>query len=359
MEWGKLNPLAQQLRRLESDWQKLDLVQWHRRTDELLMELLGADHPSVKAFAALGGLAASAIPKRPDYVDPARILLSRLMTTLAPPSALDPFDDVDLAIIAAKSVPELTQLLSIGEAQWTERRHPASPSTYHFTQWRSDDGSTLKVIAVSPRSIGMTAAAIEATQLLHLCTPRYLALVGIAAGMDSTWKTGDILFAKTCFDYAAGKIESGENSKIAFTPDGDGIEIAPSLVEWARTVEREPELRLAVQADWVDGTSGGSFPRIHIGPLASGPFVVASDVVKAMIRDQRRNVIVLDMEAFAVAKAAHECARGRTEPFVIKAISDFGDYKKSDESQVKAAFFASRFLHRFTKRYLSRGAVSS
>ncbi len=129
----------------------------------------------------------------------------------------------------------------------------------------------------------MTAAAIEATQLLHLCTPRYLALVGIAAGMDSAWKTGDMLFAKTCFHYAAGKIESGENSKITFTPDGDGIEIAPSLVEWARIVEREADLRLAVQADWVEGTSGGSFPRIHIGPLASGPFVVASDVVRAMI----------------------------------------------------------------------------
>src|SRR5580704_8580458 len=108
MDAGKLNSLVQQLQRLESDWQKLDLVQWHRRTDTLLIELLGVDHPSVKAFAALSGLAASAIPKRADYIDPARILLSQLMTTLVPPLELDPFDDVDLVIIAAKSVPELT-----------------------------------------------------------------------------------------------------------------------------------------------------------------------------------------------------------------------------------------------------------
>ncbi len=84
MESGKLNSLAQQLQRLESDWQKIDLIQWHRRTDTLLIELLGTDHPSIKAFASLGTLAASASSKRPDYVEPARIFLSQLMNTLAP-----------------------------------------------------------------------------------------------------------------------------------------------------------------------------------------------------------------------------------------------------------------------------------
>jgi nucleoside phosphorylase len=348
--------LIGQYRRISTLQRKLDLVQWHPATATILINLLGAEHPEVVAFSRLAGRTSSSNTQ--DYVAPALILLKKVISQVAPgDETLGPaasFRNIHIAIIAAKSVPELTQLLRISEEPWVDRTLPGSPSTYHVSRWRAQDGAQMNVVAVAPRSIGMTCAAIEATRLLHFCSPRYLALVGIAAGMKREWNTGDILFAQACFDYAAGKIRSSRrNAPVTFTPDGDGISIAPQLVEYARVVERDPALRLAIQEDSVEGNVRGAFPNIYIGPLASGPFVVASKFIKDMIGQQRRHVIGIDMESFAIAKAVDECARGRTEALVIKAVSDFADYTKSDDAQVRAAFFSARFLYRFAKQFLS------
>ena len=48
-----------------------------------------------------------------------------------------------------------------------------------------------RVLAAHAPQMGMTAAAILATKMIHTFSPRYLAMVGICAGIRDTCNIGD------------------------------------------------------------------------------------------------------------------------------------------------------------------------
>jgi len=81
--------------------------------------------------------------------------------------------------------------------------------------------------------------------------------------------------------------------------------------------------------------------EVHLGPMASGASVLAHDRAIEPIVEGHREVIAVEMEAYAVMAAADLCG---TTPLVIKSVCDFADAKKSDDWQVYASYTSASYL---------------
>ena len=257
-------------------------------------------------------------------------------------------ESVDLVIICALESPETEEMLKVVPT-WTPETYAPDPTIYRRCKWVGVDNLPINVVLATLSQMGLTAAAVLATKVLARWQPRYLALVGIAAGLKG--KPGDILFASSSFDYASGKISEGRDHETQFAPAGESLPADPCLLQWAQEAHREGNLLLTVQKRWPGGRSTNDLPALHIGPFACGPFVVSSSSFVADLIDRNRKFVALDMESYAVFNAVENSGQD-CRAIVIKGASD-NAVNKSDEHQPKAAFFAAQFLYEFAKTYLS------
>ena len=84
--------------------------------------------------------------------------------------------------------------------------------------------------------------------------------------------------------------------------------------------------------------------RLHIGPFASGAAVIARSEIMQWIKSQNRKLIAVDMEAHAIACAAHEMPAPPMEFLVLKGVSDFADEAKGDKERRFAAYASAAVL---------------
>lgn len=258
-------------------------------------------------------------------------------------------ESIDLAIVCALNTPEFEEVRKL--SSWHRLETPADATAYWVTKWTSRSGRVLNVVAATQQAMGVTSCAILATKLIARFVPRYVVQVGIAAGI--TGNPGDIYFASSVFDYASGKVTEKKGGGFVFDPSGDSLPADATVLQWAREAEADGSLLLSIQKKFPGGRFEQKLPGLHIGPFATGPLVVSSRTFVKNIRARQRKVIALDMESYAVFRAAAEWGSDRCRAMAIKASSDSG-VDKSDEAQGRAAFFAAQFLYEFSMEYLGR-----
>lgn len=82
---------------------------------------------------------------------------------------------------------------------------------------------------------------------------------------------------------------------------------------------------------------------LHVGPMASGASVIADDHSARMIATQHRELIGIEMEAYAVMAAAELSSEPKPTAIIIKSVCDFADPDKNDNWQQYAAFTSAQF----------------
>lgn len=95
----------------------------------------------------------------------------------------------------------------------------------------------------------------------------------------------------------------------------------------------------------------GTVLRMHVGPMASGPAVLADRDHAPLIQRQHRKVLRIDMEAYAIFGAAEQASRPRALPFVIKGVVDFADPSNNDSRQAYAAYVSASLLKAFMEKF--------
>jgi nucleoside phosphorylase len=96
------------------------------------------------------------------------------------------------------------------------------------------------------------------------------------------------------------------------------------------------------QADW----------NVHLGPMLSGLSVVANGDVMTSIARQHRNVLGLEMEAYAIYAAA-TFAASDCKALVVKGVCDFGDAGKEDSVQKIAAHRSAMVLRAILEEHVA------
>ena len=207
-------------------------------------------------------------------------------------------------------------------------------------------GKTHKVITARQNEMGMTAAGVLTMKMISVFRPKYVIMVGIAAGIayknavDQIY--GDIVVPDIVWDYSSGKFVSSGRARVSF--GGVGFIPRPHFINtdefMLEAVERTIE-------------SPKNEYHVHIGPMACGSTVVAnSEVVEKQIHSQYGNTAALDMESYAVMYAIKEAPVPRPKGLIIKSVCDYADEEKSNQYQKFAAFTSAQFTKLLYEKFL-------
>ena len=153
---------------------------------------------------------------------PLREALSYLIAARKPPYPNDGLNyHYDLAVFAALPE-ELDSLLSL-DAGWRKFEVPHDSGLYYEGVFSGEAGQLSVVATVAP-CMGMPAAGVISSKLISNFRPRYLAVIGICAGVKGEANIGDVLIADPCFDWGSGKWVKD--------PDGPGVKFLPAAYQW-------------------------------------------------------------------------------------------------------------------------------
>lgn len=73
---------------------------------------------------------------------------------------------------------------------------------------------------------------------------------------------------------------------------------------------------------------------------------VLSDIIK-----QQRQLLGIDMEAYALCFAGENAIKPKPKYFVVKSVSDFADAEKSDKYRKYAAYVSVEVVKQYFKRF--------
>jgi nucleoside phosphorylase len=231
----------------------------------------------------------------------------------------------------------------------------AHAGTYFY---RLDVGR-VSAVACIVGQMGPVPAVQATTRLLEFADVKLVVLLGLGGSLDNEVVIGDVVVAAEVNEFQA-------NSKAESA--GDGYEVRYSGKHW----QLEFRIREAIghfefsgkhaYDRWVDACSAdyssievankervcSSTAKLHLGTIASGSVVVASDAFASELRRINRKFVAIDMEAAGVAHAAAE--RVFPSPcLVIRGISDRADEHKTALDQAGRGAW---------RRYCVRNAAS-
>lgn len=207
-------------------------------------------------------------------------------------------------------------------------------------------GELLRIVTARQSEMGMTAAGVLTMKMISAFRPRYVIMVGIAAGIahkeavDQIY--GDVVVPDVVWDYSSGKFVPSERAGVSY--GGVGFIPRPHFVNTDEAMLDAVKRAMASRENEC---------HVHIGPMACGSAVVAnSEVVAKQIHSQYGNTAALDMESYAVMYAAGQAPAPRPMGLVIKSVCDYADDEKSDQYQKFAAYTSAQFAKLLYEKYL-------
>ena len=231
---------------------------------------------------------------------------------------------------------------------WESKTVEGDSQVYQFAKFDREDRSYSLVHAKQPE-MGMTSAAATAMKMIYQFRPRYLIMVGIAAGVMQEGATeqlyGDVVVPDIVWNYSAGKFVSPGEADISF---GD-LGFVPRSTHLAVPSEVMPYILEAID-------SPENECHVHVGPMACGSSVVANrKVLEKQIHSQLASTAGLDMESYSIVYAAENASMPRPIPIIIKSVCDYADSGKTDDYQKFAAYTSCEFAKLLYEKFLPFG----
>ena len=228
---------------------------------------------------------------------------------------------------------------------WEPFRIPGDDQPYERASFRRD-GKEYTVVHAKIEEMGMTAAASCSMKVIYNFRPRYIIMVGIAAGVALSDVAeqiyGDVIVPDVVWNYAVGKFVSPDAAYITygdvgFLPRSTKVAVPEHVLEYVRAAAESAENQCHVQ----------------IGPMACGSTVVANrQVLEKQVHSQFKDTMGLDMESYAVVYAALHSRDPRPVPLIVKSVCDYANSEKSDQYQKFAAYTSCEFAKLLYERSL-------
>lgn len=255
----------------------------------------------------------------------------------------------DVAIVCALASPEMEAIFSAGW-DW-QPEEPIDRTTMVRRATFQSQGKNFTAVCASAPRMGLTATAILSTRLIELTRPRFLVMAGICAGIEDKTSLGDVIFADPSWDYQSGKHSTDENGASFFSMAPHQLAASETVRSRVEILRRDKQLWRAIQDGWPAKSYGNL--KLHIGPLASGSAVIADQSLVDVIKMQQRQLLGIEMEAYAVLAAAQSADHPKPTAFVMKSVCDFANHKKDDDAQLYAAYTSAMATKHFLERYTS------
>lgn len=255
----------------------------------------------------------------------------------------------DMVIITALGS-ELDAVLALNFG-WNSFRLSGDPTLYHRGEINTQQGKVY-IVAASALRKGMAASAVVATKLVLKFKPKILAMTGICAGVKGKANLGDVIVGDPTWDWGSGKHAQTEEGSLIFRVSPKQSDLNVGIATRCDEIARCPQFKRHVRANWEGNVPPGTF-NCHIGPMASGASVIANSSIAEEISNQNRDLIAIEMEAFAVMVAAEYATTNPLLSIAVKSVCDYADKDKRDDWQDYAAYTSAQFVAELARRHFS------
>lgn len=270
------------------------------------------------------------------------VLLSKIKYLTTKKSRIKPdYPETDVVIITALRS-ELNAVLKL-PYQWNSTRYPNNPVSYNHGKLTRSDGKTISFVAAAAYSKGMPSSAALAAQMCILFKPKYLVMLGICAGIKKETNLGNVIVADPTWDWGSGKISQGEDGDRIFLISPQQRPLNTQISQLCIDLASDSNVVRGIKSGWDGKVPEGEF-KVQVGPMASGASVLANEAAVTEISAQNRDLIAIEMEAYAVMAAAEYAINPSPCAIAIKSVCDFADAKKGNDWQSYAAYTSASFF---------------
>jgi nucleoside phosphorylase len=268
---------------------------------------------------------------------------------------------VDVVIVTVIP-PELTAVqLALGIPP--DHRYTRQVNGLRFWETELTRGNDLDPLTVAVTMIGQArnvSCAIGCDRAFNLYEVRSALLIGIAAGLKTKVKLGDVVAAESVLDYEYARLEpSGAKKRPTPYPldvamQRDMEHFMPLRTEWHSHIQESlVRLRALPDAKLPNSFSADWRPAYHTGVILAGEKLLADGSLPEMQKEFHDKVRAAEMEGAGFARSCREYGIPWS---VFRGISDFGDPDKppNDEWHQVAALSAATVAVEFLKSSFSR-----
>ena len=187
--------------------------------------------------------------------------------------------------------------------------------------------------------MGLVNAAVGVSVCIERYRPRFVAMSGICGGFQSRVKLGQLVVSEMAYEYQSGKwsADGFKQEPYQVTTEINLLAYLKAMVDGGGILEE------------LEGGFRGDRPSSQNSPIVgiftSGSAVIADAKHLSNIEQIHRKVHALDMEIYAVHKAASLSVNA---PSVIcaKTVVDLCDKRKSDKLHKYGSYISAKFVIR-------------
>ena len=185
--------------------------------------------------------------------------------------------------------------------------------------------------------MGLVDAAAMAGACIEKFKPKAVGMSGVCGGFPGRAELGQLLISSLAYEY-----QSGKWTDEGFSQEPYQVPISESMRIVAREMLEDAELLNRLEVGWKSGRpSQMTAPKI--AAFTSGSAVIASEKFLEQVASHHRRVSGLDMEIYAIQRAAH-VAHCRPECLCVKTVVDLANGAKDKILQPYGSFISARFL---------------
>ncbi|WP_201758222.1 nucleoside phosphorylase [Burkholderia gladioli] len=187
-------------------------------------------------------------------------------------------------------------------------------------------------------NMGLVNAAVTASVCIDRFRPAVVGMSGICGGFNGRAKMGQLLVSSMAYEYQSGKWTTD-----GFKHEPYQVPTDPQILPKLRAIINNDNILDELEA----GFRGGKRPAEQNKPdtsiFTSGSAVIADAKYLQEIQVIHRKVGALDMEIFAIQKAA-ELSPYRPSCICAKTVVDLCDSGKDDDLHAYGSYISAKFM---------------
>lgn len=194
-------------------------------------------------------------------------------------------------------------------------------------------------------NMGLVNAAITAALCIDRFSPEFVGMSGICGGFEGRAALGQLFVSSMAYEYQSGKWASDGFQQEPYQATTDN-ETLTDLDVLTNEEQLLPELE--------SGYKGKLPPETNLpamGIFTSGSAVIADKAYMDQISKVHRKVNALDMEVFAVQRAA-ELATKKPRCICAKTVVDMGNKEKADDIHAYGSYVSAKYMIKALNKYL-------
>lgn len=195
--------------------------------------------------------------------------------------------------------------------------------------------------------MGLVDAAVTAGRCIEKFKPKVVAMSGICAGFAGRAELGQLLVSELAYEYQSGKwTADGFSQEPYHEPSSEDIRIC------ARELLEDTHLLARLETGWrSDRPAKMREPKPVT--FTSGSAVIASEQYISQVALLHRRVSGLDMEIYAIHRAAQISSR-KPDVICAKVVVDLAGGEKDDRLQPYGCAISARFIVEALNKYYHR-----